>query len=226
MKTISSIVAKVAATPAAYSSQVARAETQRAQREQAISEDSARVINALFKELKAIHPAWQHAWPTKEIENLTKISWTKAFTAERINTIEQIRHGIAMCRKNNSPFMPSSGQFIDWCRPSPEDLGLPSVDRAYLLACVASHPNSYRDQLHPAVHHAACETGYYALANLPESKSRPMFERAYQITVEMVLKGEPLREIPLALPSTPTKPKNLPAGNAALNLLKRRVTSQ
>ena len=184
---------------------------------------SAQVVNALFAELKAIHPAWRSAWPNVESENNAKRSWTKAFTSVGMCSIEQIRYGIERCRANGNPFMPSVGEFLNWCRPTPENMGLPSVERAYLQACAASHPAADSSRLHPAVWHAACETGLYLLARQAESKSRPAFERAYALTIEMIIRGEPLREIPKALPAAPTLPRNFEAGNAALANLKKRV---
>lgn len=184
---------------------------------------SAQVVNALFAELKAIHPAWRSAWPNVEAENNAKRSWTKAFTSAGMCSIKQIRYGIERCRANGNPFMPSVGEFLNWCRPTPENMGLPSVERAYLQACAASHPAADSSRLHPAVWHAACETGLYLLARQPESKSRPAFERAYALTIEMIIRGEPLREIPKALPAAPTLPRNFEAGNAALANLKKRV---
>lgn len=216
MKTAIQIANKVFVSPAEYC-------IEPKQPKPLIDPASAQVVNALFTELKAIHPAWRAAWASDEMENTAKRSWTKAFTAAGMCSIEQIRYGIDRCRASGSPFMPSVGQFLDWCRPSPENMGLPSVDRAYLQACAASHPAADTSALHPAVWHAACEAGLYMLARQPESKSRPVFERAYAITVRLIIEGEPLREIPKGLPAKATLPRNLKAGNDALANLKKRV---
>lgn len=216
MKTAIQIASKVFVDPSQCAAEPA-------QPKPLIDPASARVVNALFEELKAIHPAWRQAWPTQKSENQAKRSWTKAFTSAGMCSIEQIRYGIERCRANGSPFMPSVGEFLNWCRPTPENMGLPSVERAYLQACAASHPAAYSGSLHPAVWHAACETGFYLLARQPESKSRPAFERAYALTIEMIIRGEPLREIPKALPSAPTLPRNREVGNAALAKLKKLV---
>lgn len=223
MKSVSRVVDRVFPDPSDFSS-LAQYVAKPSEPKPLIDEGSARVINALFAELKAVHPAWRHAWPDKVTEDAAKVSWTKAFTAAGMRSIEQIRFGIERCRQSGSPFMPSVGQFMDWCRPTPENMGLPSTDSAYLQACAASHPAADTSDLHPAVWHAACETGLFLLANQPESRSRPVFERAYAMTVELILQGEPLREIPKALPAKVTKPKNLEAGNAALSALKRKVS--
>lgn len=216
MRNLNSIVTSTLANPEKFA-------TSHEPGTKSIDTESAQVIESLFNQLKSIFPAWRHAWPDKRHEDNAKRTWTKAFIAARLSSINQIRYGIEKCRKSGSPFMPSIGQFIQWCHLSAEDLGLPSTDRAYLMACAVSHPAADSSELPAAVYHAACEAGMYLLASQPESKSRPVFERAYQLTIQMAASGEPLRDIPKALPSTPTLPKNLPAGNAALAALKRKT---
>ncbi len=51
---------------------------------------STEVVNALFKELQAIFPAWKQAWPDDEALKAAKRSWIKSFVAAGINTLEQI----------------------------------------------------------------------------------------------------------------------------------------
>lgn len=216
MKNITQVASKVAANPFLHS-------VDRADPKPLVDEGSARVINLLFTELKAVHPAWRAAWPTPKMEGAAKLSWSKAFTSAGLRSIEQIRYGIERCRESGSPFMPSVGQFLDWCRPTPENMGLPSVERAYLQACSISHPAADHSHVHPAVYHAACETGFFLLCNRAESKSRPVFERAYAMTIEMVALGEPLRELPKGLPAKATIPGNPEVGRSALAGLKRKV---
>lgn len=158
------------------------------------------VVNKLFNELQAIFPAWRQAWPDDKALAAAKRSWIKGFAAAGITSLEQIRFGLEQCRQSGADFAPSVGKFIAWCQPTPEMLGLPNADRAYREACANAHPAAARDWSHPAVHHAACETGFYELASLPEERSRKLFERNYAATVRMVMAGEPLREIPKALP--------------------------
>lgn len=223
MRSVSKVVDRVFPDQSDFSS-LAQYVAEPSEPKSPIDKGSARVINLLFAELKAVHPAWRHAWPDKATEDAAKVSWTKAFTAAGMRSIEQIRYGIERCRQSGSPFMPSVGQFMDWCRPTPENMGLPSVERAYRQACAASHPAADASNLHPAVWHAACEAGLFLLANQPESKSRPVFERAYAITVDMVLHGEPLREIPKALPAKATLPSDPETGRSALAEIKRKLS--
>src|SRR5690606_10805530 len=183
---------------------------------------TAEVVNTLFAELQCICPAWKQAWPDDASLRAAKRSWIKGFMAAGISSLEQIRFGIQQCRLRGGDFAPSVGKFIGWCRPTPEMLGLPSADRAYREACRIAHPAADRAGAHPAVYHAACETGFYELANLPQERSRQLFERNYAATVRMVMAGEPLREIPKALPQK-VAVRTEAVGRAALAGLRRAV---
>ncbi|SEJ57487.1 hypothetical protein SAMN05216201_11152 [Pseudomonas linyingensis] len=118
--------------------------------------------------------------------------------------------------------MPSIGDFLELCQPSAEALGLPSAAAAYREACANAHPAAGQRWSHPAVHHAACETGFSELRNLPEAKSRALFDRAYAVTVRMLLAGEPLREIPKALPAS-VSVSTPEVGRSTLAALRARV---
>lgn len=188
-----------------------------------LDEKSTDIVNRLFVELQAIFPAWKQAWPTDRALAAAKRSWVRGFMAAGIRDLNQIRFGLERCREHGSDFAPSVGKFIDWCRPSPESLGLPTVEQAYLAACRISHPASNRSDVHPAVWHAACETPLLALSTMPEVKSRPVFERAYALTVDMIIKGEPLREIPKALPEKVSVPADREKVKTALDEMRKLI---
>jgi len=191
-----------------------------------IDQDSALVVNKLFRELQAIFPAWKQAWPDDAALETAKRSWTKAFMAAGITRVEQIRFGLAAARTNGGDFMPSSGKFVKWCTPSPEQLGLPSGDRAFREALAMAHPamaariDDASAWSHIAVRHAALEAGLYTLGRLQMDPARKLFDRAYELTCKMVLAGEPLREIPKALPAHATVPADPAKAREALQAMR------
>ena len=99
---------------------------------------------------------------------------------------------------------PAAPQFRALCLArDPEAFGLPSEEKAYREACGRAYrngPSLHRPWSHPAVCHAALETGFHALNTLKEDASRTLFARNYGIACRMVMDGEPLRTIPLGLP--------------------------
>lgn len=188
-----------------------------------IDDAAGRVVNTLIKELKAIFPAWRQAWPDDNDLKAYKASMTKGFIAEGITNINQIRYGVAACRRLASDFVPSVGRFIALCHPTPDLLGLPSEDDAYAEATRNAYPNAGRVVWsHVAVSHAAREVGLYNLSTLPLKSSRELFNRAYKITCRLVASGEPLRPILVGLPEKVAGRKTPEVGRAALKKLRNR----
>lgn len=183
-----------------------------------IDAGTVQVINALFRELMAIFPAWKQAWPDQEAIGAAKATWTKAFMAESITKIEQIRFGIEQCRKVGSDFAPSVGKFIKLCQPTPEMLGIPPLEKAFREACRNAHPSmaGQGKWSHPAVWHTAKECGFESLNRLETSLAQKLFERNYVITTRRMVEGLPLQAMPLALPAQAAARRTPALGNQAL----------
>jgi hypothetical protein len=189
-----------------------------------IDAGTVQVINALFRELMAIFPAWKQAWPDQEAIGAAKATWTKAFMAENITKIEQIRFGIEQCRKLGSDFAPSVGKFIKLCQPTPEMLGIPPLEKAFREACRNAHPvmAGQAKWSHQAVWHTAKECGFEPLNRLETSLALKLFERNYVITVRRLVEGLPLQAMPLALPARAQARRTPEIGNQALAQLRAR----
>ncbi|WP_094625780.1 replication protein P [Marinobacter vinifirmus] len=166
---------------------------------------AAGVINRLFADLQALFPAWRQSYPGQADLAAAKRSWTRALVESGVTTEEQLQWGLRRARRSNSPFWPSVGQFIQWCQPDPESLGLPSPEDAYREACAMAHPAADHSRWsHPAVRVAAREISSHDLCTLPATETRRLFIRAYEIAVRRVADGEDLSaEIPRGLPEQP-----------------------
>lgn len=160
-------------------------------------ESTEKLINGLFAELRAICTAWRQAWPDQRTHDLAKDHWVGGFMDAGINSIEQIEFGLKKQRQSVKPFVPSIGEFIAMCKPTAADFNLPDVNTAYAQAAQLAYPEADQSKFNQAVYHAACLTGFYELNNLPQDKSFPIFARCYQSTVEAVMNGHPLREVPV-----------------------------
>lgn len=167
-----------------------------------IDEKTRELIKFLFKELKDIFYEAPNRWKTQEDFLNAKRQWFTAFIENNINTIEQLTHGLKQCRARNSNFIPIVGQFISWCKPTADDLGLLHPFLAYGAAIKLNSPYGTPDTMtkiqEMIIRHAIGNTGSYELKTLPESKSRPIFERNYDIAIKQYLAGE-LKEIPKAI---------------------------
>jgi hypothetical protein len=194
-----------------------------------ISSHDVEIIKNVFIALQGNFPAWKQVWPDLPSLNTAKKEWTKALIEAGISSMEQIQNGLRQCRQHSSNWPPSTGVFIKWCKQltdTPESLGLPSIDKAYMLACQYAYPSFDHSRCIQAVYHAACETGLHFLMSESQYKTRKSFDRNYHDAIQIVAIGGLLRALP------PPPERLLPAktsgdskrtGLAALAGLKRKV---
>lgn len=159
------------------------------------------VVNALFKELRSIFPAWKQAWPDDPSLQAARRSWVKAFIVAKITQLEQIQFGVERCRELGTDFIPSVGKFIKLCMPTPEMLGIPSSDRAFREALENAHPSRFGARVwsHPAIRHAALQCEMHNLGDLQPEKASKVFDRAYEITIRRLAAGLPLEDIVIGI---------------------------
>ena len=142
--------------------------------------------------------------------------WTSAFGAKddstwlrglRDMTPAQVGHGLSRCATHRADgWPPTLPEFRALCTPTAEDLGLPTPDAAYREAALADRDHRWS---HPAVFAAAQAVGLFELRTLPEAKSRPLFERAYEIVTCRILAGEQFdAPVPRALEKLPVSARS------------------
>ncbi|RLM26522.1 hypothetical protein BIY29_05550 [Brenneria alni] len=87
------------------------------------------LFNNLFRQLRVIFPAISaHIKTQAELDELRQ-QWTRAFAENGINSKLVIDVGLQRARISESPFLPSPGQFVVWCREGATQLaGLPSAE--------------------------------------------------------------------------------------------------
>jgi len=90
-----------------------------------INTTAERLVDSLFRQLKQVFPASDNtSLKTPEQETNAKRQWIAAFAENGISTMEQLSAGMKHARASESPFWPSPGQFIKWCKDSKVILGV------------------------------------------------------------------------------------------------------
>ncbi len=139
--------------------------------------------------------------------NIEKTQWFRVFTDEKLTDMTRVNWGIKRCRIESPINTPTLGQFLKWCEPTPEQLGVPDVEKAYTEAVQNSYPGCEKKWTHQAIYHAWKMCNTFDLSNLPKKSTFPVFERNYEITIRMLARNEPLAEIPLGLTHNTEAPK-------------------
>lgn len=108
---------------------LARMSGQQVQHDTVVNISAERLVDALFKQLKQLFPAAEQTnLKTPAQESAAKQQWIAAFAEGGIRTREQVSAGMRHARASESPFWPSPGQFIKWCKDSKMVLGISIED--------------------------------------------------------------------------------------------------
>ncbi|PVZ79525.1 DNA replication protein [Serratia sp. S1B] len=128
-----------------------------------VNPDAERLVDVLFKQLKQVFPAASQTNLRSEAdESAAKKQWIAAFAENGIYRREQLSAGMQHARASESPFWPSPGQFIAWCKQGASRLfGLPddrelydmvmkySAERGYYQSADHYSGQSYSGQSYP-----------------------------------------------------------------------------
>ncbi|MDH2997205.1 hypothetical protein A1D22_05905 [Pasteurellaceae bacterium LFhippo2] len=88
------------------------------------------VMDKLFQRLTLIFPAWRTSLPTDGSVAEFKAFWLEELINAKIRNWKLIARGLERCKQSKSPFLPSIGQFIEWCKAVDyHELGLPNEEQ-------------------------------------------------------------------------------------------------
>lgn len=152
-----------------------------------VDQKTAEIVNTVFDKLQGIFPAWRQAWADDVALYNAKREWIAGFIQGGISSDAQLAFGFQQARKSTVPFLPNVGQFVAWCKPTPEQMGLPHEADAWIEALQGKYS-------HPAVRIAAEATSTFDLrtARADDKALRQRFERNYAIVMRRAQTGQPL----------------------------------
>ncbi|RRW77645.1 DNA replication protein [Pantoea dispersa] len=184
-----------------------------------VHEDVEKLVNALFTNLKQVFPASvSTAWKNPNDEAAAKRQWIAAFAENGIHNRQQLSAGMREARASGSPFLPSPGEFIAWCKKGASvAAGLPDEDTLYSLVMTycAKRGGYVTAEEYPWGSNAEywMVTGLYSMMranNLSESELRIKCRTELRKMSQRVEAGEEIPEprkqlLKLSIPSTTEK---------------------
>ncbi|MGQ5735392.1 replication protein P [Serratia sp. IR-2025] len=110
-----------------------------------VNPEAEKLVDALFRNLKQVFPAAVNTTfrdPNDEVA--AKRQWIAAFAENGIRSREQLSAGMQHARASESPFWPSPGQFIAWCKQGViRSFGLPEEGELYDMVMKYSAERGY-----------------------------------------------------------------------------------
>lgn len=97
-----------------------------------LNDGAVAVFNEIFKQFRVIFPALTVSVKSQSDLDALRAQWVMAFLENGITSLEQVEAGMSAARRQNSPYLPSPGQFISWCRLGEfQSAGLPDSNELY-----------------------------------------------------------------------------------------------
>lgn len=154
------------------------------------TEQDKKIVNWILEQLKAIKPGWKAAVSDQKHYDAIRAQWLEGLFEAGINSREIVEAGLREARRDESPFLPSVGQFAGWCRKGlATGSGLPGNSDAYLAWMdQASRSPSVRswERFHPAVYWAHLKLApeardlLSAYGEMAEHRRRKRFNEVWQ----------------------------------------------
>jgi hypothetical protein len=166
---------------------------------------------------------WTSLFPTAEAYRVARNEWALILAEVDAAGIER---ALQRCLAEFPTYPPKPAEFLVLTQPTPDELGLPSLEVAYRAA------SQRRWRFHPLVWQIVQVIGPWRFRSLPESEARACFAEHYHALVAQVAAGRQLHLPEKRAPRLTQKPSPVTAPGAArahlarIKALLRRPTTQ
>lgn len=171
-------------------------------------------VDRVCAKLRAITKGYSKKLGSAAGEMEFKRQLALALAENDLTTDEAIEPALNYYRGKDE-WMPTPAQFVGACKVRHVE-GCPTAKQAYL-----EYVLNYAKPSHKWSHEIVCATVRiskqgYEIKSLPEEKAFLIYERAYQILMDRILKGEPIdAPIPKALPTEASSRQMQPKENVS-----------
>lgn len=127
--------------------------------------------------------------------------WFNAFERRGYKTMHDIRFALIKLDEHQYPSPPQIGEFLKWNEPPADDMGLLTADQAFNRSAEHIRDGKLQDlsdDQNMLIERTVKYSDRYFLRNNPESKTRPVFNRNYEIALKQFRNGE-CTDIPKAI---------------------------
>lgn len=184
--------------------QIGKAEALANKQQGGDTDQDRKVINYIFHKLQAICPAWQQSLAgmghdeKEQLLKTIKREWLNSLMMEGISQHHIIDYALNCVKESGSPFLPTVGQFLGWCREGSIPDGIKTPMQAYkeVTAYMCLPVNERKPWgLSPEVYHTLASLGdVYKWKHMQEKEHRKYWEDEYKNTLETLRNGQPLIE--------------------------------
>lgn len=168
------------------------------------------MVNMLFARLHHIYThKFESAYGDEDTMKYAKREWAMVLADFPLRAVELTIDAI----RERYSWPPTIAEFLATLSEVARPADCPDEREAYRQACFCGNNPLEHFWSHPAVYHAAHQTGFFRLRAEPETQVWPIFRQHYQALMLRLCKGEQL-EVP-DLPALPEPPNTGPVFDVA-----------
>ncbi len=137
------------------------------------------IIDRLFRAISSSKPAWRTQFESEEHIKAAMAYWEKVLGEEGVDSMELLKRGLDELNRDPSPFLPSIGQFIQWCKGTDSQ----KFYKEFLKAINTSKDRLKWEDFSPRVYWIYCQIGSFNIRNADSIKIKQLFKNAYDESV-------------------------------------------
>lgn len=194
-----------------------------------IDDQSIKIINHIFMRFESFIPSMKYTHDSAVSLGNIKKEFIYELRSKNVNEMNIINVAIEKIRGSGVRFIPTPGEFINFCKQDPKSLGLPSHSDAYDEALRRSRPYTSNEKWsHAVVYNAYKITSSAALQRqgnyIEERKVKELFFSNYDLIIKSFLNDEELDSVPILIENTfDSNTEVTSAGVSALSALRKMV---
>lgn len=177
------------------------------------------IVDKVFVKMALICRGFDAFYSDRNRLNAEKTQWILAFSKNGLRIKEKIEPALKRLETYKFPNPPQLGEFIAWCTPKPEDIGLPDIPTAYSISIAMNTQfSTFKPECqktYSVLRHVLDQIGSFAYRSMTADQAFKAFESYYKIACNQFMEGK-LQEIPKAIPENPVdNPDDRERSNAA-----------
>lgn len=157
------------------------------------TEQNARLVNALIREITVIFPKWRELYATKaDADNMRRV-WLQTLVEQGVTNKTLVDHGLRSCRACGWVRPPAAGQFCLWAwEGAMAQSGIPTAEQA--LETIFHKIRQPRVVLQGAMYHLSSILDWHNVKRGSSDQIKSLVNRALKETIEHWKRGLPFNE--------------------------------
>lgn len=152
------------------------------------------LVDKIFVKLALLCRGFDSFYADRNRLNAEKTQWVLAFTKLGLRNQSQIQSALNALEFYRYPNPPQLGEFLEWRHSNPENIGFPSIDKAFQISIQLNRQFSdyscEDSRVEKVIRHAIREIDALTYRSMPIHKAKTAFEYHYTVALRQFMEGK------------------------------------